>query len=160
MIVNKFSSAELSALIASDNIQTASQAMILVGEISRPTAEIIEAVRKQARCVVRVAETIDPTKRFSTYILYERILDLARGVMAAAKGLSHAGVDLRAELRAMAEACGPRESAAHPIQTGCERIIGHFDELEKSSETPATKGVYPHIHPAAFTAQTATEVAL
>jgi hypothetical protein len=127
---------ELSEQVASTDASTSTKAMYLVGELASPPAEVADAVRARARCVVSIAETIDPTAPDSRQMLYERVHSLAHGVMAAAHGLRRAGIDIQSELRAMGETCAPREqSAPRDIQAGCEQIIRHFAELERSGNT-------------------------
>jgi hypothetical protein len=127
---------ELSAHVASTDAKTSIEAMHFVGKMCPAPAGVAEAVRRQARFVTSVAETIDPTSPGSRDVLYERVFGLADGVMSAAHGLYRAGVDIRPELRAMAQACGPRERPPRDIKAGCEQIIQYFDQLEGA---PCTK---------------------
>jgi hypothetical protein len=122
---------ELSVLIASDDERMSIKAMYFVGKMFPPPVEVIEAVREQAHLVAKIAEEIDPASPNSRNILYEKVHARAHGVLAAAEGLYRAHVDLRSELRAMAEVCGPREQAPpRDIKSGCEQIIHYFELLE------------------------------
>jgi hypothetical protein len=122
---------ELSELIASSDERLSVKAMYFVGKMFPPPVEVAEAVREQAHLVTKIAEEIDPTSPNSRNVLYEKVHARAHGVLAAAHGLYRAHVDLRPELRAMADACGPREQAPpRDIKSGCEQIIHYFELLE------------------------------
>jgi hypothetical protein len=106
--------------------------MYFMGEMFPAPAEVADSVRGKARLVTNIAETIDPGSPESRTILYEKVHRLANAVMAAAHGLYRAGVDIWPELRAMAQACGPREKVPpRDIQSGCEQIVHYFDLLEQ-----------------------------
>ncbi|WP_207538608.1 hypothetical protein [Sabulicella rubraurantiaca] len=122
----------LLAHIASPHHETARRAMYLVGELHPPPAEAGEAVRARAAEVVRLAEAIDAEAEDSRDRLYETAHTLATGVQAASFGLWRAGVDLRPELRAMAEAARQRERG--PPRDIADRsicIVNHFTNLER-----------------------------
>jgi hypothetical protein len=121
---------ELSAEIASIDSRTSAKAMYFAGQMSPPPADIAESVRKQAHVVMDVAESIDPASSDSRNVLYAKVHRLANAVMAAALALCRTGVDLRPELHAMANACGPREQVApRDIMAGCEQTIRYFDQI-------------------------------
>jgi hypothetical protein len=122
---------ELSELIASGDERMSVKGMYFVGKMFPPPAEVAEAVREQAHLITKIAEEIDPASPTSRNILYEKVHLRAHGVLAAAHGLYRAHVDLRPELRQMAEVCGPREQVPpRDIKSGCEQIIHYFELLE------------------------------
>ena len=123
---------KLAARIASDDPVVARDAMYLVGEMHPPPAEVADAVRAWARKIVATAETVDPAAADSREQLYGLVHVPATGVHAAAFGLRRAGVDVRPELRAMAEAAREREKASpRDIAESSERIIAYFDKLDR-----------------------------
>lgn len=118
--------------VASEDPVVARDAMYLVGVLAPPPAEVGDAVRAWARRIVAIAEAIDPNAEDSRDLLYERAHVPATGVLAAAHGLRRAGIDIRPELRAMAEATREREKASpRDIAEGSERIIAYFDKLDR-----------------------------
>jgi hypothetical protein len=126
--------AGLQARIESDDPIVARDAMYLVGELEPPPAEVADAVRRWARFVIDTALAIDPNAENSRELLYDRAHVPATGVHAAAFGLRRAGVDIRPELRAMAEAAREREKASpRDIAEGSERIIAYFDKLDRDA---------------------------
>jgi hypothetical protein len=122
---------------ASDPV-VARDAMYFVGQLRAPPPGVADAVRGRAAEIVRIAETIDPSAPDSRDRLYAQAHVLATGVLAAAPGLQLAGIDLRPELRAMAEAAGQREKTApRDIADAAERIVAHFDKLESEKQDPS-----------------------
>jgi len=122
---------ELSGEITSTDATKSSKALYFAGQMSPPPAEIAESVRKQAHVVMDVAESIDPASPDSRNVLYAKVHQLSNAVMSAALALWRTGVDLRPELRAMADACGPREQAPpRDIMAGCELTIRYFDQIK------------------------------
>lgn len=121
----------LAARIAAEDPDTARDAMYLVGEMRPPPAALGEAVRRRARGVVAIADSIDPAAEDSRTMLYDQAHTVATGVLAAAFGLRVAGVDLRPELRALADAAGPREKAPADLAASATRIIDYFDRLDR-----------------------------
>jgi hypothetical protein len=120
---------DLAEVIVSPDAELSAKAMHFVGELTPPPSEVAEAVRRQARLIVELAEMVDPANPASRNILYERVFGLADGVTSAARGLWRLGVDIRPELRAIAAACGPREQVPpHDIQAGCELVIKYLTE--------------------------------
>lgn len=127
--------AALAARIASKDPLVARDAMYLVGAMELPPAALGEPVRARAAEVIRIAEAIDPAAEDSRDRLYEAAFELASGVKAASFGLRRAGVDIRPELRAMAAAARPREkSPPHAIADDLDRIVAHFDQLEREGK--------------------------
>ncbi|MBR0681607.1 hypothetical protein GXW74_14010 [Roseomonas eburnea] len=115
--------------IAGPDAAAAREAMYIIGEMRPAPAELGDAVRARAAEVVRIAEAIDPAAEDSRDRLYAEAHELAIGVVAASFGLRAAGVDLRPELRAMAEACRPREKAPpHAIADTAERVARFFEQ--------------------------------
>lgn len=124
----------LRARIESDDPVVARDAMYLVGELEPPPAEVADAVRRWARFVVDTALAIDPGAEDSREQLYDKAHVPATGVHAAAFGLRRAGVDLRPELRAIAEATREREKASpRAIADSAERIAAYFDKLDREA---------------------------
>jgi len=124
---------ELSELIGSGDERLSVKAMYFVGRMFPPPVEVAEAVREQAHLVTKIAEGIDSDSPNSRNVLYEKVHARAHAVLAAARGLYRAHVDLRPELRQMAEVCGPREQAPpRDIKSGCEQIIHDFELLEET----------------------------
>jgi hypothetical protein len=122
---------ELSKLIASGDESRCIKAMYFVGKMFPPPLEVADAVREQAHLVTKIAQEIDPASPDSRNVLHEKVHARAHGVLAAAHGLYRVHVDLRPELRAMADVCGPREQAPpRDIKSGCEQIIHYFELLE------------------------------
>jgi hypothetical protein len=140
--------AELSELIGSGDERMAIKAMYFVGQMFPAPVEVADAVREQARLVTRIAEEIDPTSPESRNVLYGKVHARAHGILAAAHGLYRAHVDLRPELRAMAEACGPREQAPpRDIKSGCDQIIHYFELLQGTGGAGLTNSPV-HLTPA------------
>jgi hypothetical protein len=87
--------------------------------------------------VVSVAESIDPNTADSAEVLHQQAGDLADGVRRAAWGLFRIGEDLRPELRAIADACGPRErNSSGDITFECNAMIRFIDDLERQAAAP------------------------
>ncbi|MCW8085463.1 hypothetical protein [Sabulicella glaciei] len=127
----------LLAQIASTDHEAARRAMYLVGELDPPPAEAGDPIRARAAEVVRLAEAVDAEAEDSRDRLYEAAHVLATGVQAASFGLWRAGVDLRPELRAMAEAVHAREKG--PPRDIADRsicIASYFDGLERGVTEP------------------------
>jgi hypothetical protein len=122
------------ALIARINARdpvVARDAMYFVGQLKPPPMAVGDSIRARATEIIRIAEMIDPSAEDSRDRLYAKVHVLATGVLAAAHGLQLAGIDLRPELRAMAEATREREKAApRDIADAAERIADYFDKLE------------------------------
>lgn len=131
---------DLSGMIRSADAETARKAMYFVGEMAPPPAGVAEAIRARAAEIVTIAQSIDPAAADSRDQLYARAHTLSTGVTAAAHGLRRAGVDIRPELRSMAEVCHEREKAEpRDIAGPCSRIIKHFEDLDRrniASEPP------------------------
>lgn len=119
--------AALAARIAAPDHAAARDAMYVIGEMRPAPTELAEGVRARAAEVVRIAQSIDPSDEDSRDRLYAEAHELAIGVVAAAFGLRAAGVDLGPELRAMAEACRPREKAPpHAIADAADRVAAYL----------------------------------
>ena len=119
----------LAERIATGNPEEARDGMYLVGSLRPVPQDIVDAVRARAAEVVRIAEAIDPAAEDSLERLHAEAHTLATGVIVAAYGLRAAGVDLRAELRAMAAACRPREKdLPNAIADSAERAAAQFDQ--------------------------------
>ncbi len=119
--------AALAARIAAPDHEAARDAMYVIGEMRPAPAELADAVRARAAEVVRIAEAIDPAAEDSRDRLYAEAHELAIGIVAAAFGLRAAGVDLGRELRAMAEACRPREKLPpHAIADAADRVAAYL----------------------------------
>ncbi|MBR0672851.1 hypothetical protein [Neoroseomonas soli] len=117
----------IAARIASVDHEAARDAMYVIGEMRPAPAELADAVRARAAEVVRIAESIDPAAEDSRDRLYAEAHELAIGVVAASFGLRAAGVDLGPDLRAMAEACRPREKAPpHAIADAADRVAAYL----------------------------------
>ncbi|MEO3471847.1 hypothetical protein AAFN86_08280 [Roseomonas sp. CAU 1739] len=121
----------MEARIASDDADTARDAMYLVGEMRPAPAALGDAVRRRAAGIVAMAEAIDPADPNSLALLYDRTHTLTTGVFAAAFGLRAAGVDIRPELRAIAAAAAPREKDQRDIVGMMERVVAYFDRLDR-----------------------------
>lgn len=121
--------AALAARIAAPEHGAARDAMYVIGEMRPAPAELGDTVRARAAEVVRIAESIDPAAEDSRDRLYAEAHELAIGIVAAAFGLRAAGVDLGPELRAMAEACRPREKLPpHAIADAADRVAAYLAE--------------------------------
>jgi hypothetical protein len=113
----------------------ARDAMYFVGQLRPPPVVVGEAVKARAAEIITIAKSIDPADEDSRERLYERVHVLATGVLAAAHGLQSAGIDLRPELRAMADATRAREKAApRDIADAADRIVAYFDELQSHDQ--------------------------
>jgi hypothetical protein len=120
---------DLAEVIISPDAELSARAMYLVGELTPPPAEVVEAVRRQVKLVIEIAERVDPANPSSRNILYERVHRLVCGVTAASRGLWRIGIDTRPELRAIAAACSPREQAPpHDIAAECNLVINYLTE--------------------------------
>jgi hypothetical protein len=113
-------------ILAPDH-ETARDALYAIGEMRPAPAALADAVRARAAEIVRIAESIEPGEG-SRNRLYDQAHTLATGIVAAAFGLRDAGVDLRPELRAIAEATRPREgNPPLAIADSAERVAAYFD---------------------------------
>jgi hypothetical protein len=120
---------DLAEVIVSPDAELSARAMYLVGELNPPPVEVAEAVRRQVKLVIEIAEMVNPANPSSRNILYERVHRLVCGVTAASRGLWRIRVDIRPELRAIASACGPREQAPpHDIEAECNLVIRYLTE--------------------------------
>lgn len=127
--------ADLRELISSRDARHAYEAMRFVSESRQPPVETVESVRERAREVVAIAHSIDPNDVNSRTLLYGKVGDLADGVRRAAWGLFRAGADLRPELRAISDACGPREKDyPHEISDECDAMIKFIGDMEKEAK--------------------------
>ncbi|WP_198372340.1 hypothetical protein [Roseomonas rosulenta] len=121
----------LAQRIASGDPDAARDGMYLVGSLRPVPVELVDAVRARAAEVVRIAEAIDPAAEDSRERLHAEAHTLATGVIVAAYGLRTAGVNLRAELRAIAAACRPREKdSPNAIADSAERAAAQLDQPE------------------------------
>jgi hypothetical protein len=128
----------LVARIAAPDPVVARDAMYFIGQLKPPPPAVAEAVKARAVDIIHMAEAIDPAAPDSRERLYAQAHVLATGVLAAAHGLQLAGIDLRPELRAMAEATREREKAApRDIADAAERITAYFDQLESVKREPS-----------------------
>jgi hypothetical protein len=126
--------ADLRGMIDSTNMANVKKALWFISETPKPPVEIADAVRGRARFVVSVAEKIDPGAPDSEEILKSKVADVADGVRRASWALFRVGVDLRPELRAMSEACRPREkSNLHEISFECDAMIQFIDQAEQKA---------------------------
>jgi hypothetical protein len=126
--------AGLLARLAGDNPVVARDTMYLIGEMKPPPAEVADGVRRWVGLILEAAQRVDPAAPDSREVLYAMVHVPATGVHAAAFGLRRAGVDLRPELRAIAEATREREKASpRVIAEGSERIIAYFDKLDREA---------------------------
>ena len=120
---------DLAEVIVSADAELSARAMYLVGELTPPPGEVVEAVRRKVKLVIEIAEMVDPANPSSRNILYKRVHRLVCGVTAASRGLWRIGVDIRPELRAIAAACGPREQAPpHDIEAQGNLVIRYLTE--------------------------------
>jgi hypothetical protein len=122
----------------------ARDAMFIVGSLSMGKPGFAAPVRARAAEVVRIAEAIGPDAPDARRRLYESVQVLATGVAATGVGMHRERIDIRPELRAMAEAVRSREGQGPPVLS--ERIASTIElldslarsraELERDTTTP------------------------
>jgi hypothetical protein len=124
--------------------EVARDAMFIVGSLSIGKPGFVAPVRARAAEVVRIAEAIEPGAPDARRRLYDSVQVLATGVVATGVAMHRERIDIRPELRAMAEAVRPREGDGPPVLS--ERIAGTIElldslarsraELERNTATP------------------------
>jgi hypothetical protein len=111
----------------------ARDAMFIVRTLSPGTPDFAGPVRARAAEVVRIAEAIEPGAPDARRRLYDSVQVLATGVLATGTAMHGQRIDIRPELRAMADAVRPREGEGPPVLSeALAAMIALLDSLARS----------------------------